>query len=34
MADKPQKRSGKKLAELFQSEPDRLSALTFEAAGL
>jgi glucose-6-phosphate isomerase len=34
MADKPQKRSGKRLDELFEAEPDRLSALSFEAAGL
>jgi glucose-6-phosphate isomerase len=34
MADKQQKRPGATLAELFEAEPDRLSALSFEAAGL
>jgi glucose-6-phosphate isomerase len=34
MADKQQKRPNKRLSELFESEPDRLSALSFEAAGL
>ena len=34
MADKQPKHSAKRLAELFESEPDRLSALSFEAAGL
>lgn len=34
MADKQQKGLGRRLEELFESEPDRLSALSFEAAGL
>jgi glucose-6-phosphate isomerase len=34
MADKQQKSAVKRLSELFESEPDRLSALSFEAAGL
>jgi glucose-6-phosphate isomerase len=34
MADKLQKRLGTQLSELFEAEPDRLSALSFEAAGL
>src|SRR4051794_12043704 len=34
MADKQQKSSGATLGELFEAEPDRLSALSFEVAGL
>ena len=34
MADKQQKRPAKRLSELFEAEPDRLSALSFEATGL